>query len=438
MKKATRCMVLWLMLAIISPAFAQMTFSGQLIQRGEYRHGYGKLMPDSVKPATFISQRMRLQADYKLKNVRFYASLQDIRTWGNTAQTNLSDDFLSVHEAWALISTDSFLSFKLGRQELNYDNARFLGNLDWALQARSHDFAMIRYERSKHKLHLGAGYNQHTEGFWGNAFFTPNQYKTAHMLWYNYKNEKAEISFLFWNNGKQFLQSDSTGAYIQNKTRYMQTLGLPTLRYNPWKNGTLSAFVYYQTGKDVTNRDESAFDISARLSHVFKWQSNPDRHVRTSLGFETLSGKSNISNTTRATAFSPLYGTNHMHNGYMDYFFVGGRQENSTGLNDYFLRIQYTHSAKWFISVNTHYFNTQAAVYRNNSLQSNYLGTEADLTLGIKFNENLSIQGGYSQFFSGTTPKNALSYSADPVQNWVYLMLIIRPAGASQFIGLLN
>ena len=30
-------------------------------------------------------------------------------------------------------------AFKVGRQEINYDDARIFGNVDWAMQARSHD-----------------------------------------------------------------------------------------------------------------------------------------------------------------------------------------------------------------------------------------------------------------------------------------------------------
>lgn len=37
-----------------------------------------------------------------------------------------------------------------GRQELNY-NARFLDNLDWALQARVHDFVLEKFEKAEAK-----------------------------------------------------------------------------------------------------------------------------------------------------------------------------------------------------------------------------------------------------------------------------------------------
>lgn len=417
---------------------AQFEINGQFIQRGEYRHGYGKLIPDSLKPANFVSQRARLQFNYKMKNVEFFTSIQDIRTWGSTSQTNISDAFLSVHEAWAQIGVDSFLKFKLGRQELNYDNVRFLGSLDWALQARAHDFALMKYERNRHKFHLGGGYNQGSEELWGNAFTTPNQYKTAHMIWYNYKSSKSELSFLFWNNGKQFLLTDSLGNYIVNKTRYMQTIGLPSLKTIIGKNTTLSAFAYYQFGKDVNNKDVSAFDLSGQISQMFSINADKGSSLRTTFGVEVLSGKSSVSNSNRNTSFSPLYGTNHAHNGYMDFFFVGGRYENSTGLADFFIRLKYHRNKKLFIATDLHYFTTQAAIYKGGKQLSNALGTEIDFTAGYSVNEILSFQLGYSHFLAEESFKVTQANNLSGTQNWLYLMLIIRPRNAAQFIGLLH
>jgi len=132
-------------------AIAQFTIGGQLLQRAEYRNGYGKLIAENHEPAFFIGQRARIHVQYNHEKVTFFISAQDIRTWGSTSQVNESDNFLSVHEAYAEIPFGENWKAKVGRQELNYDNVRFLGNLDWALQARAHDFsidkAVDQYER---------------------------------------------------------------------------------------------------------------------------------------------------------------------------------------------------------------------------------------------------------------------------------------------------
>src|SRR5690606_7934902 len=132
--------VLGLILIFPLHGFAQFTVDGQILIRSEYRNGYNKPIAEGLDPAGFIAHRARLQAGYKMDRFDFYMSIQDVRTWGSTSQANVTDGLLSLHEAYGEVSFGENWKVKLGRQELNYDNFRFLGNLDWALQARSHDF----------------------------------------------------------------------------------------------------------------------------------------------------------------------------------------------------------------------------------------------------------------------------------------------------------
>lgn len=418
---------------------AQFRIGGQLIQRGEYRHGYGKLIEDSLSPSSFISQRLRLQGSYKLNHLNFYMSIQDIRTWGNTPQIKLNDGFLSVHEAWGEINIDSSWSIKLGRQELNYDNVRFLGNLDWALQGRAHDFALIKYNRNSSTLHFGAGYNQDGEALSGNTYMMANQYKNAFFARYEKILSKLEISLLFWNNGLQYVAFDSTGnKVIKKDVRYTQTIGIPTLKYK-LSNTTISTFAYYQTGKDIADNDVSAYDANFQISHLFKLNETKKRSLRLTAGIEIISGTDNNDTTKEKSSFSPMYGTNHAHNGYMDYFYVGGRHEKSVGLNDIYLRVRFDFNSDFFTAVDVHSFAANAAVYKGTEKLSGNLGNEMDFSFGYIINSSVSIQGGYSQFLSTETMEFINKTSeADNLQNWAYLMLIIRPESDKKFIGLLQ
>ena len=101
-----------------------------MLLRSEYRHGYSKLLNESADPAGFIAHRTRIQANYQVDRLNFFMSIQDVRTWGSSPTANISDSYLSVHEAWSEVTFGDNWKLKLGRQELNYDNARFLGNLD--------------------------------------------------------------------------------------------------------------------------------------------------------------------------------------------------------------------------------------------------------------------------------------------------------------------
>jgi hypothetical protein len=418
-------------------SYAQFNVDGQLIQRAEFRNGYNRLIREGADPAAFIAHRARLQASYTKDNFTFFASVQDVRTWGNTSQTKITDDALSLHEAWLELAISEHWKIKLGRQELNYDNARFLGNLDWALQARAHDFGLVKFEKGTAKLHVGGGYNQNAQQLSSNLFTVPNQYKTAQMARYENVLGKLQFSLLFWSDGLQFTQTDSTGAINKKGVRYRQTIGLPTLRLQT-SNTTISGFYYHQLGKDAAGRTVDGFDANLQVVHQINLDTAASRKLRFAVGAEIISGTPTIAGT-RNKSFSPQYGTNHLHNGYMDLFYVGGAHENSVGLQDFYLRTRYDFSSKFFTQLDGHYFTSHADVYRPSGEKRNsYLGTELDLSLGYIINSSISLQGGYSQFFhSDTFDQVQNNGNLKSTQNWAYLMLIFRPTLRNKFIGIL-
>ena len=422
----------WFILAscllLANPMAGQFEVNGQILVRSEYRHGYSTPIEDTLDPAGFIAHRARIQAAYTTKHVRLFMSIQDVRTWGSTSQANISDGFLSVHEAYGEILFNEKWSLKLGRQELNYDNVRFLGNLDWALQARAHDFALLKYEKDKAKLHVGGGFNQIGQATSGNFFSTPNQYRSAQLVRYENALGKLDYSALFWNESRQN-QADSS-------IHFMQTIGIPTLRY-PMGNTTLSGFLYYQFGRDVQGKSVSAYDASAQVSHLFSLNEGRGSSFRITAGAEIISGSR--ANQSNNTSFSLQYGTNHPHNGYMDWYFVGNNWQNSFGLTDLFLRSRYTHNSSLWFQADVHSFSSQAAPTDalGESLHK-YLGAEVDLVMGYLINESISVQAGYSQYFMSSTTEALQGVSLSNTQNWAYVMLVFRPGSDAKFIGLLQ
>lgn len=427
----------WCLLLALSgiSTHAQFSLDGQLIQRTEYRNGYNRLIEKGADPAAFIAHRARLQASYQASMFTFFASIQDVRTWGNTSQVKLTDDYLSLHEAWLEMKLSEEWKIKLGRQELNYDNARFLGNLDWQLQARAHDFGLVKYEKGSAKFHFGGGFNQNAQQLSGNLFTINNQYKAAQMARYENNMGKLQISLLFWNDGRQYITYDSVGVMSGKGVRYRQTIGIPTLKYQ-FGNTTLSAFYYHQLGKFVNGRKMNAFDASAQVLHQFNIDSAKGKKIRLAAGFELLSGTGR--GDVKNKSFSPLYGTNHLHNGYMDLFYVGGVHENSVGLKDYFVRARFDVNPKFFTQIDGHYFSSYANVFKQNEEIDKYLGTELDLSVGYIINNAISLQGGYSHLFKTSTFEWVQGdVAAKNVQNWAYLMLIFRPNMKNKFIGIL-
>ncbi|MFD2033757.1 hypothetical protein ACFSKL_03090 [Belliella marina] len=436
MRKSLLVTITILMALSFNQTYGQFSLDGQLIQRGEFRNGFNRAILENEIPAKFIAHRARLQASYKMENITFYMAIQDVRTWGNTPQIKATDNFLSVHEAWLETNLGENWKIKLGRQELNYDNFRFLGNLDWALQARAHDFALVKYEKDDMKLHFGGGYNQSGQFLAGDIYDVGNNYKTAQMVRYENKLGPIDFSLLFWNDGRQYTILNDTGGIDEEGINYRQTIGIPTLRYQK-RNTILSGFYYHQLGEDFFGRKIKAFDVSAQITQQFDIDKEAGKKFRLVGGLEILSGNPNTGNAEN-NAFTPLYGTNHIFNGYMDLFYVGGSHESNVGLQDYFVKGRYDFNPNFFVQADVHQFLAQADVYSSNrmyTLEKN-LGTEVDLSFGYIFNSAISLQGGYSQFFHSDTFESLQNRGTlKNNQNWAYLMLIFRPNMRNKFIG---
>lgn len=415
--------------------FGQFQVEGQFMQRAEFRNGYGRLLDQGEDHAAFIGHRARLQATWKRERLHLYMSVQDVRIWGSTPQLKSSDGFLSVHEVWAEYRISDTWSTRLGRQELNYDNFRFLGNVDWILPGRAHDVAMVRWTKGPGRLHFGAAYNQNGESLQGNLLTVPNQYKSAQFAHYQYKGDRSELTALFWNDGRQFTERNDQDVIIRQGIRYRATAGLPTLRYVLGKT-TLNGFAYYQWGKDIQHRDIRTWNASAHVTRQVDFRAEQGERLRVSLGMEIISGTA-WDETDVNRSFSPLYGTNHAHNGYMDYFYVSGRHEGVYGLQDFFLRSRFDFNTRLFVQGDLHWFQAQAAAadYLD---AGDHLGTEVDLTAGYVLHEDVSLQAGYSRMFATEGFQRVSGRpDADPLQHWAYLMVLYRPNSKAKFVGLL-
>ena len=155
------------------------------MSRGEYRHGYQTLADTNQKSSVFISQRARISAEYKHEKFKIHVSAQDIRTWGSVANSAIDTKGLfSIYEAYGELNFSKKISAKIGRQAISYDDDRIFGSLDWAMQGRRHDAAVLKYTDSTWAVHVGAAYNQNSES---NKFiqYTVNNYKEFQYLWAN-------------------------------------------------------------------------------------------------------------------------------------------------------------------------------------------------------------------------------------------------------------
>lgn len=405
---------------------AQFQVTGQYMSRGEYRHGYQTLADTNQKASVFISQRARINGEYKHDKYRIYVSAQDIRTWGSVANGAIDTKGLfSLFEGYGEMNFTKKISAKVGRQVIAYDDDRIFGGLDWAMQGRRHDAALFKYADSTLTVHIGGAYNQNAESNKLLQYTVTNNYKTFQYLWANKAIGKLYVSFLFLNNGNAYNRLNGSTGKSDSITLYTQTSGLRA----EYKGDKFQGIVYgyYQMGDDNTNRKVRAYDLSAEVGY------KPVKEFLFTLGVEVLSGQSQTDTAKSYKdvnhSFNPFYGTNHRFNGYMDYFYVGNHI-NSVGLMDAYLRLSYTHK-KLLLSLNNHLFNAAAPVWYKSkpgyTSMNSHLGTEVDFTMSYNFVEGVAVQGGYSQIFGTSTLKAIKGGQISTNSNWAYLMIILRP-----------
>ncbi len=415
-------LIILLVITILSVnhGMAQFQVAAEYRPRTEYRHGYKSMVTDEDKAAFFTSQRLRLNGVFTLDKLKMGISLQNIGVWGDVPQQSSTSNQVLLYQGWAEYLFAKQFSIKIGRQELKYDDERILGNADWAQQGRVHDLVLLKYEKS-FKLHVGLAFNQESEKTKTTDYNVIGNYKAMQFVWFNKKIDALGFSLLFLNNGLQNKSADASPVF---KTAFSQTGGT-RLVYEK-KNVSLFGATYYTAGKDITLRNLSAYfatlGLNAKLDD--KWG--------VGLGWELLSGtsqkekKANPNYTNKS--FTPLYGTNHKFNGFMDYFYVGNHL-NSVGLNDLYGNISYK-KKKFSIGLIPHIFSAANDVLNpavSGKVMPKSLGTEIDLVAGYKLDENIQVSGGYSQMFGTETLKAISGGDNNGLNNWVWVMIVIKP-----------
>ncbi|RXP49325.1 hypothetical protein EC396_12560 [Lutibacter sp. HS1-25] len=406
-------LIFFVIVLIATQTFAQFTLSGEFRPRTELRNGFKTLNSSDVDVALFTSQRTRINMEYATEKYSFFVGIQDIRVWGDVSQLNVSDkNGLAIHQAYGIVNFDG-VKVKAGRQEIVYDDSRMFGNVGWAQQARSHDAVLLKFGKT-FKLDLGLAFNQNAELVEGNTYTVPNNYKALQYAWFNKKWNNFEASFLFLNNGLQFIDLVEPK---NDEVRYSQTYGTH-LKYKFTDSFNATGSFYYQGGKDVADKNLSAYLVGLNLNYKAssKWNLGA--------GFEVISGNSyDNSDPTKNNAFNPFYGTNHKFNGLMDYFYVGNHL-NSTGLIDAFIGANVKLGEKSVLSGNIHNFTSYAMIADGVDKQ---LGTEVDLVYNYNFAKDVSVSAGYSQMFAAEGMEALKNNYDGNINNWAWLMLTINP-----------
>ena len=409
--------IILLFFALVSVnAFSQFSLDADLRTRFEYRHGFSSLMPDNTDPAAFVVQRSRLNFNYKLDELTFVMSLQDVSTWGDTRQIDPADsnNSLSLFQAWVQYRFNENWSTKLGRQVISYDNQRIFGGLDWAMQGRFHDAALLKYKKENLLLDIGFAFSQQSQRRFDTDFLLQGAftYKSMQYAYLKKNFKKGLVSFLFLNTGFQDLSGPNNT--VADGVSYRQTTG--AFFKFPIDKVNFEGNAYFQSGKANATTDLSAYNLLLDASY------KPNKTLY-GLGVEILSG-TDQTGATKNNSFFPLYGTNHKFNGFMDYFYVGNHA-NNVGLNDFYGKVVFKTGEKSSLLVKGHYFTSNATLANN---ADKYLGSEIDVVYGQKISKVISLNIGYSHMFASDSMSVIKGgVTTNNTNNWAWVQLKVQP-----------
>lgn len=484
----------------LSTATAQFSLTGQLRTRTELRDGFGTLNPKNSKAAFFTSQRARLNFGYSRDRINFTFSLQDVRIWGQDASTinNADGSRLMVHEANSeiiLFNTQDtsikaksieFLSLKIGRQTLVYDDARLLGDLDWLQQARRHDAAVLKAKHKGWQIDLGAAFNQNTEafGYTGTRYIPGNTpayvtnsngvlvatpagllplapngsltanstktgapvlanpistnglnqaYKAMQFVHLSRKVGQIKLSGLLFKDDFSRYRLDSAeagGGWVYGR-RYDVTGVNKRITYGMMASGIIgkgTSLNKFWSAAAYFQNGKDRDGKSLKAAHYTASLTLQKGRFSVSPGYDYLSGNSTATPANKNHRFDPLYGTPHKYWGFMDYYYVGTGSP-AGGLKNAYIKTKYT-ARDFFITIDAHHFSLAQKATFNGKAMPNNMGYEFDLAANYSLNPFTTIEAGYAFMLANNTTefvKKGTTNTTNQLPQWAFLMINIRP-----------
>jgi hypothetical protein len=327
--------------------------------------------------------RLGLQADF-WSWLSAYIELQDARIWGSETDTLLDYDAngFDLHQGWVEARTCCGFQFRVGRQEVNWDNQRLIGAVGWSEQGRALDAIRIRFIRDRVvKAEALYAMVMDEEAFLSGA--DASSFGDVHLAGVRARSEwhpaaQPTVLMIYDRINLREQNRFTLGAFVDGK---------------PVKGLEYSAEFFYQLGDQRVNgvdRDIAAFMGAARLGYTLPVKTSPG------LGawFEYLSGDDGPNDNTIRT-FDTLYATNHKFYGFMDFFLNIPLHTDGLGLMDIGGRVSVKPLKGLLLFVDFHHF--EQAVTDPQWGTTTY-GQEVDFLARYVMNRYLAFEGVFAFF----------------------------------------
>ena len=422
------CMLIILVLSVglrAQEADNEFSLDAQLVTRGELRvGGFHVDSLDKERVSHFALGKYRITADYKRSWLEVKLSPQYSGVWGQASAG------LNLYEGWAKMQSPKGLFVKIGRQELNYDDGRIIGNDDWTMTAPTHDVLKLGYDGENHKVHLLTAYNQNAENIDnGNSYYSGGlqPYKTMQTLWYHYNTPKKMfgVSLMGMNIGMQSAKED------EPQTNYYQQLVGTYMAFRP-KHWSLEGAFYYQLGKEEHGMPIDAFMASAKLNV------EPSEKFNLFAGYDYLSGDKYFNILPeghfglvfhdKVRGFNAIFGSHHEFYGAMDFFYLSNYVGGFTpGLQNLYIGGNVKPVKGLNLNAAYHYY---AIATNLEYLDSKTLGHEVDFSASYAFHKAVSISLGYTYMRGSETMVQLQQIQQVTEQrqlHWGWVMLAVTP-----------
>ncbi|MFZ4455816.1 MAG: alginate export family protein [Bacteroidales bacterium] len=426
--KGLFCVIMVLQILEISAQAVKIT--GEVRTRTEMRNGFQSPIGDNDSAAVVTNMRTRINLLYTSNVMKAKITLQDTRTFGQTAPNTTATANTGIYEAWGEYLIAPGVSAAIGRQALEYDDKRLLSASNWSNTGNAHDVLLLKYSSVGWTAHAGfAANNAKDENVYKSVLMAGSPakqyYKNLNFLWLTKSVGNAGTSAIFVNEAfqKDTISKAKYGNSQLIKNNYRNTTGgnlwfnSPSFPVNCYLTG------YYQFGHQYQLKKKLIQNIDAFLL-AGKVQGKLHKYCTLTVGEDYFSGTSVDVAKVGATnnSFGKLYGVNHIFNGSMEYWTTPPTQ----GLSDFFVGLESKPTDKLKAEAVFHKFDLPLKP----ATGSKDLGSELDIACNYEVSPELMVQAGYSVYFTTkavNTAKSITSFSTLPIAHWAFVMVSFKP-----------